>query len=101
MVLMFCDTPPSDHCLLPVREISPFFFTSNLGLIYPRNNPHVPDVINRLRQLYEGNFDFLTLVETNLRLQAKVETNLRLQAKVAELETALKHHKSSITSLPN
>jgi hypothetical protein len=59
-----------------LREISPFCASSKVGLIYPRNNMHVTDILHRVQQFYEGNFDFLGLVEANVELQGKMQVCL-------------------------
>ncbi|MCL4871096.1 MAG: hypothetical protein KJ063_19225 [Anaerolineae bacterium] len=54
----------SYFCLTPAREISPYFFQSQLAILYRREGSHIPYVLARIRQLFEGQFDFLTLLET-------------------------------------
>lgn len=74
----------SYFCLTPAREISPYFFHSQMTILYRREGSHIPYVMARIRQLFEGNFDFLTLLE-NL-VDEKVATH---SVKVRELEKIL------------
>jgi hypothetical protein len=72
------------YCLTPAREISPYFFQSQLGILYRREGSHIPYVLIRIRQLFEGNFDFLTLLGNNINAQVQQHS-----LKVRELEKEL------------
>ena len=61
--------PSSPYQLTVMRDISFFFAGSQLGLIYKRDNHIVPDILRRMGQLYDGNFDLLTLLEKNIGWQ--------------------------------
>ena len=83
--LQFCATH-TDYRLTALREISPFFASSQLGLMCQRTNAHIPDVLARIQQLYEGNFQFLSLVR---QLTASVLREEATIAKVRILETTI------------
>lgn len=83
--VQFCATH-ADYRLTALREISPFFASSQLGLICQRTNAHIPDVLERIRQLYEGNFQFLTLVRELTTAVVREEAAL---AKIHTLETTV------------
>jgi len=46
-----------------LREVSPFFAASELGLICRRDNSSIPATLARLRVLYDGNFSYVALME--------------------------------------
>lgn len=83
--LQFCATH-ADYRLTALREISPFFASSQLGLICQRTDEHIPDVLERIQQLYEGNFQFLTLVR---ELTAAVVREEAAMAKIRTLEATI------------
>jgi len=56
----------SHFCLTPAREVSPYFFQSQMAILYRREGSHIPYVMARIRQLFEGNFDLLTLLESHI-----------------------------------
>jgi hypothetical protein len=70
-VLDFC-AAQSAYELTLLRELSPFFHTSSLGLIHRGEHNELRVFYDRLRQAYEGNFQFLTLTQalTEITLQA-------------------------------
>lgn len=59
-------------CLTGLREWSPFFSESELGIIYPCNRQDIDRILTRLSQLYKGNHDFLSLLK--LQIGSQVET---------------------------
>lgn len=60
--LNYCAAQPA-YTLTPLREVSPFFFNSSLVWLHARDHAAVQTLSERLRQTYEGNFQFLTLVQ--------------------------------------
>ncbi len=64
--LMVCGVA-SAYRFTPMREVSPFFNTSELGIIYPRSQSELPALLERLHSLYDGNFRFLTLLDANIK----------------------------------
>jgi len=86
--LSFCMKHPS-YRLTALRELSPFFASSQLGLIYPVQEEEVGKILQRLRQLYEGNFEFLSLVNHSTTLARENARLLRQQEEAAPL---LKEH---------
>lgn len=65
-----------------LREISPFCADSQIGLIYREDSRHVPEILNRIKQLYEGNFDFVGILAANVELQVKMRLSLENTEKV-------------------
>jgi hypothetical protein len=61
----FCSSE-SPYRLVALREVSPFFAASEVGLIFNRTNASIPAVLKRIQQLYDGNFNFLTLIENTV-----------------------------------
>jgi hypothetical protein len=59
-----------------VREISPFMASSKLGLIYPKTNGHMSEILHRIERFYKGNFDFLGTIEANVELKIKMQACL-------------------------
>jgi hypothetical protein len=72
------DTP---YQLTVMRDISFFFAASQLGLIYKRDNHFMPDMLNRIRQPYEGNFDLLSMLEQSIGWQVANQSE-----KVAQIQ---------------
>ncbi len=67
----------SDYRLSLMREVSPFFATSQLAVISRRDNQHIPSILDRIRALYDGNFNYLALAEENIKLHlqsAKIQS---------------------------
>ena len=60
--LDFCQTKPTYRFTL-LRELSPFCAASQLGLIALADQTELNLCLERLRQQYEGNFQFLTLAK--------------------------------------
>lgn len=85
--LSFCARQPS-YRLTALRELSPFFASSQLGLIYPANQEEAGQILQRLRQLYEGNFEFISLVNHSTTL-ARENTRLVQQQEVMIKENEL------------
>lgn len=50
-----------------IRELSPFFASSQLGIICRSDNAIVAEGLRRIQRMYEGNFDFLDLLATVVR----------------------------------
>ncbi len=61
------------YVLTACREISPFFASSRMALLYPADNAFVPDVLDRIRQLFDGNFQFLELIKS--LVEDKIQTS--------------------------
>jgi hypothetical protein len=59
----FCSAD-SPYRLVALREVSPFLSSSEVGLVFRRSNPRIPLVLERIQQLYEGNFQFLKLIKS-------------------------------------
>lgn len=73
------------HQFVLLRELSPFFATSQMGLICRRDNQAVPEVLNRVREMFEGNFGYASLLETNYKLFQQLQT---LQNQTVQLGAA-------------
>ncbi|MCB0208453.1 MAG: hypothetical protein KDJ52_03970 [Anaerolineae bacterium] len=80
VALSIC-APNSPYQLTAMRDISFFFANSQLGLIYKRDNHIIPDILSRMWQLYEGNFDLLSLLENNIGWQVANQSE-----KVAQIQ---------------
>lgn len=74
-------SPSSPYQLTVMRDISFFFAGSQLGLIYKKDNHIIPDILSRMRQLYEGNLDLLTLLENSISWQVAHQSE-----KVAQIQ---------------
>jgi len=57
--------------LVLLREISPFFASSEMALVHAAGDQVVLGILERLAALYEGNFQFLTLVNLAITAAAK------------------------------
>lgn len=77
------------------REISAMFGTSQLGIFYPKHNAHLPDIFDRLRILYEGNFNFAALLNDNTSLRLRIQ---RLEAQVNHYEQIVQQQSQQIAS---
>jgi hypothetical protein len=64
-LLDFCDEVGCH--LTALRDLAPFFHASDLGLLWHGRQPHVNDALDRLRQMYEGNFQFLDMAHALIR----------------------------------
>lgn len=75
----------AEYKLQLVRELCPFWASSRLGVIFPSANADVPASLYRLRQQYDGNFEFLNLARllTQSELRAQQELERERQAYVA------------------
>jgi hypothetical protein len=79
--IQFCSAAPNRR-LTALREISPFFASSQLGLIYNRSNGSIPATLERrIYQQYDGNFQFLRLIRESIddavaRKNGRVESQL-------------------------
>jgi hypothetical protein len=51
------------YSVLAPRDVCPFFFGSELGLIFPSADPVPRDTLERIGRMYEGNLQFLALAE--------------------------------------
>jgi hypothetical protein len=58
----------SSHRLTLVREISPFFYPSQMAIIARRENTAVPEALKRIQNMFDGNFGYLGLMESNYKL---------------------------------
>jgi hypothetical protein len=71
--LRFC-SGSGRHRLTAPRELSGFFTLSRLGIVSRMDNPCLAPVLARIAQMFEGNFQFLSLVEwasaANVRLRS-------------------------------
>lgn len=74
-------SPDSPYQLTVMRDISFFFAASQLALICNRGNHFIPDILTRIRQLYQGNFDPLLLLEKSINWQIDNQSE-----KVAQLQ---------------
>ena len=50
------------HRLRLLRELSPFLAQSDLAMVYPEDNEALPAALERIEQSFEGNFQFLNLI---------------------------------------
>lgn len=60
--LDYCAAHP-EYRLTMLRELSPFFFASSVGIVHPINHAELRLLFDRLQYMYEGNFQFLTLAK--------------------------------------
>jgi hypothetical protein len=77
--------PASAYRFTLLREISPFFAASQMGLICRRDNQAVPEVLNRIREMFDGNFGYASLLESNYKLFQQLQA---LQNQTVQLSTA-------------
>lgn len=63
--------------LSPMREVSPFFAMSQLAVISRRDDANIPAILDRLRALYDGNFNYLALAEENVKFHLQ---NTKIQS---------------------
>jgi hypothetical protein len=82
--------PNNPHQFVLLRELGPFFAASQIGLICRRDNQAVPEVLNRVREMFEGNFGYASLLETNYKLfqQLQALQNQTVQLNAAPAPTA-------------
>lgn len=59
----------SDRDVVLGRELHFALHNSQLGFLFARDHKYLPPSIERIRQLFVGNFDYLSLAEMNLALQ--------------------------------
>jgi len=64
-MLAFCDEVGCH--LTAFRDLAPFFHGSDLGLLWRGRQPHVDGALARLRQMYEGNFQFVDMAQSLVR----------------------------------
>lgn len=80
--------PKNPYRFILLREISPFFAQSQLGIICRRDSEAVPEVLHRIREMYEGNFGYANLLETNYKqlqqLQALQNQTMQLSAAASQ-----------------
>jgi hypothetical protein len=63
-----CACPPGgSQQVTALRELAPFFATSQLGLVAPASDATIPTILERIEGLVAGNFQFLTLVQEAIR----------------------------------
>ncbi len=67
-LLALCGTQ-SAYRLYALREVSPFFAVSQLGLIVERTNLHIPAIFDRLHATFDGNFNYVALADQMVKLQ--------------------------------
>lgn len=86
----------SQHQFTLLREISPFMAGCQLGLIYRKKNQHIPEILDRIKMMFQGNFDYLSLVAANVDLQV---SNKQLEQKVEVLQADLSvaHQRATAT----
>ncbi len=75
--------------LTALREWSPFFSDSDLGVLYTHNHGAIHAVLTRLAQLYKGNHDFLPLLK--LQIDSQVES---MSQKIIQLDQQLNEQKA-------
>ncbi|MBX3083808.1 MAG: hypothetical protein KF716_19395 [Anaerolineae bacterium] len=81
-----CSQQPDLQLILP-RDGRAFWAASRLGLIARRDNQHLHPVLTRIAALFEGNFDFINLLESNLLLRQRYQQLLiDHERKLAERE---------------
>ncbi|RMF77570.1 MAG: hypothetical protein D6737_17345 [Chloroflexi bacterium] len=62
-----------------IREWSPFWSSSQLGIIHHQSQTDVTDVLKRIQQLYIGNDDFLSLLRMKAEYQIQEHPEKLLQ----------------------
>ena len=87
--LDFCRTY-SSYRFSALREVSPFWGASRLGMVYHKENKMVSVILNRIRQLFIGNFDYLNLLEASLSSQ--IQSHMKIQY---EIERELQRNPAS------
>ncbi|MCB9461502.1 MAG: hypothetical protein H6670_17745 [Anaerolineaceae bacterium] len=79
-----------------LKEENAFLRGSEIALVYKDSAaPYLTDVIGNLRLMFEGNFDFLPLLESNLVLQ---QSNMRYKDRVEQLTQEIIHLRSSVST---
>jgi len=86
-------SPEGSRRLTALRELAPFFAASELGLVAPVDNLLIPTILERIRGLVAGNFQFITLVQHAIESdQARESTNARqveMQANIDALHAVI------------
>lgn len=89
--------------LAALRDLSPFLASARAAAIYPSHDAEFPQVLDRIRRLFDGNFDFLTLAHQTCTLslaKGKVDARAKeLQARCGELERALQGERAASEEL--
>lgn len=81
----------TDYRVVALRERCAFWAASRLGLIYPANNIDLPASLRRLQQQYEGNVQFINMV------QLLIESELRALRELQHERHAFAALQSSIS----
>ena len=95
------ETLDRPYRLTALREWSPFFSDSELGIIYAQDHDVIEPVLTRLAQLYKGNHDFLPLIK--LQIDSQVES---MSQAIIQLDQRLNQQKdqqmmTAQTPIPN
>lgn len=69
----------SNYVTISMREQSPFFGTSQLGVVYNTSRDDIPRMVTRLKQLYTSNHDFLSLLKLQIDLQVQTLSEKMIQ----------------------
>jgi len=75
--------------LTVLRELGPFFASCQLGLIYPADNQDVPVVLERIRQLFDGNLSVVTLARDLTDALMREKEALAMASEVGRLKVQL------------
>jgi hypothetical protein len=86
-------TRPAGLRLALLREVSPFLASSRMAVVYSAEDGHTPEALKRIRRLFQGNFDFLTLAHQTFTLShanALHDAQLKtMRAKCSQMEQAV------------
>jgi len=77
------------HRLTVLRELGPFFASCQLALIYPAGNQDVPVVLERIRQLFDGNLSVVTLARDLTDALMREKEALAIASEVGRLRMQL------------
>ena len=85
--------PEGSRRLTALRELAPFFAASELGVVTSVDDAMVPAILERIRGLVAGNFQFITLVqhviESAQALDSRTVKRVETQTIIDELSAAL------------
>jgi hypothetical protein len=82
-----------DWNLFLMSEVTFTLFSSEIGIIYPKDDEYLLPAVERIKQHFTSNFDFLSLLEMNFSLQQayqKLEKEFQLEVeKRLEMQLAI------------
>ena len=83
----------ASYRMLFMKDLCPFLHHSELVVLHRETDRVMADVLERIEQLFTGNFDFLSMAESNVTLasanQSKDKRIEKLESELAETRAAL------------